>query len=70
MTYNVTSYHMLIKVELSPTPNIKIKVDILNFLAHGRSYIHKMINFEVSLEKFDQLVRWLVGEVTQDTQSN
>ena len=32
VTYNVTSYHMLIKVELSLTPNIKVEVDILNLI--------------------------------------
>ena len=32
MTYNVTSYHMLIKVEFDFTPNIKVKLDILNLV--------------------------------------
>ena len=32
MTYNVTSYHMLIKVELALNPNIKVEVDILSLI--------------------------------------
>ena len=32
MTYNVYSYHMLIKVDLDFTPNIKVEVDILNLI--------------------------------------
>ena len=32
MTYNVSSYHMLIKVELALTPNTKVELDILNLI--------------------------------------
>ena len=32
--------------------------------------MHKMMEFEVSIEIFDQLVKKLVEEVTQDTQMN
>ena len=32
VTYNVTSYHMLKKVELAPTPNIKVEVDTFNLI--------------------------------------
>ena len=32
MTYNVASYHMLKKVELALTPNIKVEVDALNLI--------------------------------------
>ena len=42
MTYNVTSYHMLIKVELAITLNIKVEVDILNLILHlGNLSYHK-----------------------------
>ena len=32
MTYNVASYHMLKKVELALTPNIKVEVDTSNLI--------------------------------------
>ena len=32
MTYNVSSYHMLIKVDFSFTPNIKVEVDTFNLI--------------------------------------
>ena len=32
MTYNVSSYHMLIKVELDLPPNIKVELDALNWI--------------------------------------
>jgi hypothetical protein len=42
MTYNVTSYHMLIKVELALNPNIKVEVDILNLIVKlGNISSHK-----------------------------
>ena len=42
VTYYVTSYHMLIKVELALTPNIKIEVDILNLIVQlGNISSHK-----------------------------
>ena len=42
MTYNVSSYHMLIKVDLDLTTNIKVKVDILNLILQlGNISSHK-----------------------------
>ena len=42
MTYNVSSYHMLMKVELDFTPNIKVEVDIFNLiLKRGNISYHK-----------------------------
>ena len=42
MTYNVASYHMLKKVELAPTPNIKVEVDTLNLILQlGNLSYHK-----------------------------
>ena len=42
VTYNVASYHMLKKVELSPTPNIKFEVDTLNLIVQlGNISSHK-----------------------------
>ena len=42
MTYNVTSYHMLIKVEFASTPNIKVEVDVLNLILKlGNLSYHK-----------------------------
>ena len=42
MTYNVTSYPMLIKVELALTPNIKVEVDILSLIVKlGNLSYHK-----------------------------
>jgi hypothetical protein len=32
VTNNVASYHMLKKVELAPTPNIKVEVDTFNLI--------------------------------------
>ena len=32
VTYNVTSYHMLKKVELAPTPNIRVELGTLNLI--------------------------------------
>ena len=49
MTYNVSSYHMLIKVELAPTPNIKVEVDTLNLIV-------KLVN--ISYHK--KLASWLM----------
>ena len=42
VTYNVTSYHMLKKVELAPTPIINVEVDILNLIVQlGNIPYHK-----------------------------
>ena len=51
MTYNVSSYHMLIKVELALTPNIKVKVHILNLIVQlGNLSSHKKIEQVMALE--------------------
>ena len=42
MTYNVSSYHMLIKVEFAFTPNTKVELDILNLILQlGNLSSHK-----------------------------
>ena len=42
VTYNVASYHILIKVELALTTNINIEVDILNLIVQlGNLSYHK-----------------------------
>ena len=42
VTYNVTSYHMLKKVELTPTPNIKVELGTLNLIVKlGNLSSHK-----------------------------
>ena len=42
VTYNVTSYHMLKKVELALTPNIKVEVDTFNLIVKlGNISSHK-----------------------------
>ena len=44
MTYNVTSYHMFIKVESTLTPNINVELDILNLIVNiGNLLSHKKL---------------------------
>ena len=47
-------------------PTCKLEV-ILIFGAHGESYVFEMMYNEVYLEIFDQLLKKLAEEVTQDT---